>query len=179
MPVPFRNLPRARARFGLPLNRGAEAAFIAINNLLAASADVRSVTAGAVTRACARAGVTLDEVRPRCAHLYRDYLRYCLVDHHLSEEELTDLAYLAGVLGLDADVTSLVQRRLTRELYSASVDDVLADARIDADERRFLERMRDQLGIPRSIAENIESMKARQREAWSEDRPGPKRRPDV
>jgi uncharacterized membrane protein YebE (DUF533 family) len=55
---------------------------------------------------------------------------------------------------------------------------VLADARIDADERSFLEQMRDQLGIPRSIAENIEAMKARQREAWSGNPPGPKRRPD-
>jgi hypothetical protein len=163
---------------GLPLKRGTEAAFVAINNLFAAADDIRSVKADAIARACAGAGVTLDEIGPRRAHLYRDYLRYCLVDHHLSEDELARLSHLADVLGLAAQATAIVQRRVTREIYSKTVDAVLADARIDADERSFLEQMRDQLGIPRSIAENIEAMKARQREAWSGNPPGPKRRPD-
>jgi hypothetical protein len=42
------------------------------------------------------------------------------------------------------------------------VSEVLADGTIDAREREFLAALRDQLGVPELIADNIEEMKARQ-----------------
>lgn len=97
--------------------------------------------------------------------LYRDYLLHCLTDRRLSHEELADLEHLRGLFGLDADAARNVQRTVTRQLYLKSVEEMLADGTVDPDEREFLRRLREDLSIPESIADNILDVKKRQMEA--------------
>jgi hypothetical protein len=97
--------------------------------------------------------------------LYRDYLLFCLMDRRLSHEELSDLEHLRSIFGLDPAAVEVVQRNVARQLYLKSVDEVLADGTVDPEEREFLRRLRQDLSIPESIAENILEVKRQQLEA--------------
>lgn len=97
--------------------------------------------------------------------LYREYLVYCLTDRRLSTDELADLEHLRVMFGLDQAAVETVQKNVARQLYLRSVDEVLADGTVDPDEREFLLRLRQDLSIPESIAENILDVKRRQMEA--------------
>lgn len=141
-------------------------AVVEINNLFARAHTVRAITDMQITEVVHRYGIASAVQLPRDReHLYRDYLLYCLSDHHLTDEEVADLGHLKNLLRLDDQTVDLVHRRVAREVYSRSVDQVLADATVDADERQFLLRLRVHLSIPDAVAENIEEMKRRQQEA--------------
>jgi hypothetical protein len=127
---------------------------------------VRDVLASEIEAIALRYAVPLDgELRALNIAFYRDFLRHCLTDRRLTREELEDLEHLRCTLRLDADEVELTHRRIAREIYSRTVNEVLADATIDADERAFLSSLRDALGLPETVAENIEHVKARQRGA--------------
>jgi len=112
------------------------------------------------------------DIRTRFRHelesLYRDYLLFCLTDRHLSYDELSNLEHLRTLFGLDSAAAQSIQRAVARHLYLQSVDDVLADGTIDPEEREFLFRLRENLAIPASIADNILDVKQRQRRAREE-----------
>jgi hypothetical protein len=144
-----------------------------INNLFARAGAVRAVSDTEVTAVFRRHGIEAAPLPADRGQLYRDYLLYCLADHHLSAEELADLEHLRTVLRLEDDAVDLVHRRVAREVYSRSVDQVLADATVDAQEREFLLRLRVHLSIPQGVAENILEMKQRQRAAREGGRRGP------
>ena len=134
-----------------------------LEDLFGTQVRVRMVDADAVARALdghAEAAATAAAER-----VYREFLRTCLVDHRLSDEELSDLEHLRGILGLEESRVALIHRRVAREVYSRSADEVVADGRVDEEERRFLTELRDRLEIPHPIAENILEVKARQQRA--------------
>jgi hypothetical protein len=171
--APFAPLPAPTvlARF-LSRRRAREACFVAVNNLFASAQSIRAVRTEDIARVCSQWGVDRTaRLGPRRESLYREYLRYCLLDRHLTDAELEDLAHLRELLQLDVSTVTRIHRHVAREVYTHTVDEVLADAQIDPEERGFLERLRDRLGIPEIEARNIEAVKARQREA--RDAPGP------
>ena len=137
-----------------------------LEDLFGTHVRVRMVEAAAVARAL--------EGQPAAAaarageRVYREFLRTCLVDHRLSAEELSDLEHLRSILQLDEARVSLIHRGVAREVYSRSVEEVVADGRVDEEERHFLTELRDRLEIPHPIAENILDVKARQQRARSE-----------
>lgn len=100
--------------------------------------------------------------RPELLDLYRSYLIHCLRDRHLSERETGELRHLADLFGLSVANCDLIVRKVAREVYLRSVDEVLEDGAVDADERRFLGRLRAHLKIPDDVAENIEEVRGRQ-----------------
>jgi hypothetical protein len=162
---PFSELPRRpRLLRWFTRNRQEDDAFIQLNNLLARSRSVGSVSRTDVERIATQCGITVKQV-PRRGDLYRGYLAFCLMDRQLSQAELDDLAHLREILNIDAHTADLIQRRVARVVYTRSVDEVLADEQIDERERSFLAQLRGQLGIPEGIAENIEVMRNRQLEA--------------
>jgi hypothetical protein len=127
---------------------------------------VREVPASEIEAIARRHAVPLEgELRARTIGFYRDFLRHCLADRRLTNEELADLEHLRAALRLDDNLVQLTHRRIAREIYSKSVNEVLTDATIDPDERVFLMRLRDTLGVPETVAENIEHVKVRQRGA--------------
>lgn len=145
------------------MGRGSiDGAIVAINNLFAKS-GVRAIHAEDVDAVFDRYRITGPDRRARnLERFYREYLVFCLADRRLSDQELADLAHLREILRLDAETVDAIHRNVARQIYLRSVGEVLADGTIDAREREFLAALRDQLGVPDVIAENIEDMKERQ-----------------
>jgi hypothetical protein len=145
------------------MRRGSlDAAVVAINNLFAKS-GIRAVTVGDLDAVFGRFNVASTDRRARhVEQFYRDYLIFCLADRRLSDGELADLEHLREILCLDEETVDTIHRNVARQIYLRSVSEVLADGTIDAREREFLAALRDQLGVPELIADNIEEMKARQ-----------------
>lgn len=164
---PFRS---GRIRFRALLRRlhrdPVAAAADDIQALFAAAAAVRDVSAQAVQSVATRWNMPLDgPLRARTLILYRDFLRHCLEDHRLTDAEVADLEHMRSVLRLTREDADLANRQAAREAYSRSVDEVLADSTIDPQEREFLAGLRDKLGLPDPIADNIEAVKRMQRGA--------------
>jgi hypothetical protein len=173
--IPFAPRPAGPALIHRLLRRAPAAAFVEINNLLAATARVRAVPADAVLAICLRYRVDLlADLGVLCASLYRDYLRFCLRDRRLTDEEVADLAHLQDILGLGDDTVRRVHRQVAREVYSRTVEEILADAEVDSEERAFLTQVRENLRLPAGEADNILEVKSRQRSA--RDRVPKKRR---
>jgi hypothetical protein len=151
-----------------------EEAIDEVNDLFARAVHVRAVSEQDVLAIFHRFGVEIEVVaHGQRERLYRDYLYHCLADRQLSDEELWDLRHLERVLHLDTATVELMHRRVAREVYSRSVDEVLADEQVDESERRFLAQLREHLEVPSGIADNILEMKQRQRAAKSPpSRPG-------
>lgn len=172
MPVPTLSEPfrtgsiRLRAVLKRIRRDPATGAFEDILAALSSASSVRDVTAGRVIMITRSWRVDLErDLRGRTIRFYRDFLRHCLEDHLLSKDELEDLSHLRRVLRLDPADVDLAHRRVAREIYSRSVDEVLEDATMDPDEREFLSQLRVTLGISRSIADNIEAVRKLQRNA--------------
>jgi hypothetical protein len=142
-------------------------AFVELNNLFAATGDPRGITEDHVERICRGYGFDVRRTfAARCQKLYRDYLSWCLTDHHLSDDELANLAHLAALLRLDATTTTAIQHAVTRNIYLRSVEDALEDGVTSDAERAFLERLSEHLRIPPGTADNLFDMRRRQIEHW-------------
>lgn len=166
--TPFQARPQSRLDLLRQLFRRScpDAAVVEINNLLAAASNIRAISAADIAAICDRYRVTLGEsFASQTAALYRDYLFYCLADHHLTAEELGELRHLQRILALDGATVQRIHRQVTRQVYARSVDEVLADGTVDADERLFLQHLQEHLDIPEDLAESILEIKKRQRRA--------------
>lgn len=139
-----------------------ENALVELVNRLA-DGRLREITTDDVNRIGKTYGITIAQrFRVELENLYRNYMRYCLMDRKLTDEELADLAHLARLFELDAVTCAAIQRHLTRQLYFRTVSEVLADGTIDESERQFLQRLQEQLNLPAGDAENIVELRERQ-----------------
>lgn len=164
MPSPFVEKRAVRLTIVQRLMRrgSVDAALVAVNNLFA-RAGVQAVHTADLDAIFVRYRVADADRRTRqLERFYREYLLYCFADRRLSEDELADLDHLRRILGLDEEIVDAIHRNVARQVYLRSVNEVLADGTIDARERAFLAMLRAQLGVPDSIASNIEDMKERQ-----------------
>lgn len=147
------------------------AAFEEIRARLETADSVADVTEAEVRSSADAWNVRLDgPLRGHMLGFYRAFLRRSLEDHRLTDAETADLDHLRRVFRLTPDDAELASRQVARETYSRFVDQVLADQTIDPQEREFLIELRDVLGLPDPIADNIETMKRRQRRAAFERR---------
>jgi len=137
-----------------------------IEAALAGSPDISSVPAERLSEIAAQHGVEMSRLQSSCRELYRRYLEYCLVDHALSEAEVSDLGHLREILALPAEVASEVHEEVACAVYGAAVDDVLSDHRLEPEEEAFLQKIRSGLDIDPEVAERAMQAgrkKARQR----------------
>ena len=163
---PFVPLPPARPTLTQRLlrRRPRENAVVEINNLLAKE-GVRGVQRVDVQRICDEHRTSPDgPLAGRFERLYRDYLSYCLRDHHLSDQELGDLAHLQELLDIRAEAAAAIHEHVARRLYRCSVADALRDGVIDADERDFLGRLQQELALSGRAAHRILEAKLQQRQ---------------
>jgi hypothetical protein len=162
--TPFRTLPLAgRSPLQRLLDRRPrENAWIEVNNLLAETRDVRAVRPEQVARIAERYRIPLrGEFCGRLERLYRDYLLFCLADRRLTDDELCDLAHLKRIFRLSDTVVSAIHESVARQVYSHSVDEVLADGRIDPREREFLHTLQQHLALSGRVAQRIIEQKKR------------------
>lgn len=173
MPLSPTDAPPRRPFERLPLKRGTlaqrvlrrrprENAWIEVNNLLASVDEVREVRPEQVARIAESYHMPLrGEFCGRLERLYRDYLLYCLADARLSTEELSDLAHLKRILRLNDRALTQIHDAVARQVYTLTVDAVLADGRIDPAEREFLNTLQQHLAIPGTVVDSI--MQARRK----------------
>lgn len=96
------------------------------------------------------------------AAYYRDYLHQCLQDRVISDAEAEDLAHLKLILGLNDQIIDALHHEVIHAVYEASVEEVLADGRLDANEQRFLERLQYDLKLSEDIAQAIYAREAKE-----------------
>jgi len=168
MTGPFESSPGTSGGLGSRLlgrkARGAAARDIEV--MLAGSPDISTIPADRVAAIATEHGVDMSRLQSQCRDLYRRYLEYCLVDHALSEEEVSDLAHMRAILVLPDEVASEVHEEVACAVYGAAVREVLADHRLEPEEEEFLQRIRDGLDIDADTAERAMAegrRKARQR----------------
>jgi flavin-binding protein dodecin len=88
-------------------------------------------------------------------HLYRRYLAYCLEDRVLSAEENAELEHLAKLLHLGAGELAAVHDEVAHEVYGRAVREVLEDLKISPQEDAFLRRLRGDLQLSETEAEQM------------------------
>jgi len=149
------------------LGRKRTAAIREVEVLFAGCECVRDVTPDQVAEAALRHGVDLDgKYRGACRDLYRRYLKQCLDDQRLTQEERADLAHLKKVLKLNAADVATVHDEVAQAVYGQAVEQVLEDHRVDPDEADFLRELREQLELAEPVAERLyekEERRARHR----------------
>lgn len=96
------------------------------------------------------------------AGFYRDYLYQCLQDRVISDAEAEDLAHLKLILSLNDQTVDALHHEVVHAIYEASVEEVLSDGRLDADEQRFLERLQHDLTLAEDIAQAIYAREAKE-----------------
>lgn len=139
-----------------------ENAVIETNNLLARADSVRAVAPEEIDWICNAYGMDLRrDLAGRAERFYREYLLYCLQDHHLSEEEHADLQHLKRILHLAPESVAALHENVARQVYSRSLTTVLDDGRIDPEERAFLDRLQRALGLPERTVQRIEDARLR------------------
>jgi hypothetical protein len=155
MSGPFESVPRPSGGLGSRLlgRKARGAAARKLEALLAGSPQLSAVTADHVAEAVAGHGVELSRLRSQCRDLYRRYLEYCLVDHALSETEVSDLGHLRSILAIPEPIASEVHEEVSCAVYGAVIEDVLSDHRLDAEEEAFLERLRENLELDAATAD--------------------------
>lgn len=158
MAEPFGRRPAAGARvlarvFGTRARTGAIAE---IEALLGAAARVSDVGSGRIADVVSRYGVDLERrFAPARRQLYRRFLEHCLVDCALSAEESADLAHLQRLVRLDDAEAARIHDEVAVATYGGAVAQVLADQRLDPEERAFLERLGADLQLPPATAEDL------------------------
>jgi hypothetical protein len=142
--------------------RPKENAFVEINNLFA-QRPVRSVSISDIEKIAESYNVNVfKKFQVSLAGLYRDYLVQCLSDKVLTNEEIKDLLHLKHALGLNDKIITKIHGEVTESIYSKSVDEAIADGRLDPDEKAFLDKLQEELKLPQEIAQRIYSTKAKE-----------------
>ncbi len=138
-----------------------------VEQLLAQAERVGDVTPERVSQVAATHGVDLrTQLRKPRRSLYRRFLKHCLTDNALSEQENADLAHLRSILKLQNEDAVQVHDAVARFVYGKAIEQVLEDQRLDRKEEAFLKRLRDDLQIDEPLAQEMlaeGAQRARQR----------------
>lgn len=94
------------------------------------------------------------------AGFYKDYLKHCLEDKVITEDESETLAHLKLILGLNDYTVDQIHSDVVHSIYQTGVDEVLADGRLDAEEQVFLSKLQHDLIVPSELAKRIYQHKA-------------------
>lgn len=87
--------------------------------------------------------------------LLNSFISYCLWDEHLSDEEKTQLSYLAKLLNISEEY---LKNKITEEgkiIYKKKVQLVISDDRIEDSEKEELDSLEKEFNIPESDSTEI------------------------
>jgi phage FluMu protein Com len=133
-----------------------ENAIVEINNLLADAQRVQDVSVEDIRRIADAHGVDIyKKFQGEREAFYRDYLRYCLADKVLTDDELKDLSHLKCILGLSDVRASHIYTKVAESVYQKSLAEVIADSQIDSNEKVFLEKLQRDLNLPEEVVQRI------------------------
>jgi hypothetical protein len=130
-------------------------AWAALNNLLA-SKPLKEITLEEVNRICRDSKTDLyatysDQLRD----LYKEFMRHCLADHHMPDDEVAELRHLKALLVLNDNDIMQVHNELASEIYQSQTEEAVADGRLTPAEEEHLEQLAHELMLPAAIAKKI------------------------
>ena len=132
-----------------------ENALIEINNLLAEK-ELTSITVDEIQNIAAKYKVNLEgEFNSEVLVFYTNYLKSCLDDKYLSDEEIADLKHLKFILGINDREVDEIHTELAGQIYKTEVEKAIEDGMLDDDEKQLMEKLQNDLKLPTDVAEKI------------------------
>jgi len=134
-----------------------ENVIIEINNILAENeSNVLNINLDQIVEIAEKYNVNLpDKNHLLRLGLFEDYLKHCLADKKIEDQEIKELEHLKNLLFLSDDDLSNVICRETEKIYAKSVKKLVKDGEIDNTERENLEKLKSDLLIPDDMANEI------------------------
>ena len=80
--------------------------------------------------------------------LFSKYIKHCLVDEHLSQNEMDNLRALQKILSLSNTAFRDLLEKEAEETLSGAIDKALKDRKLADQEHKNLERLREELNYP-------------------------------
>ena len=137
-----------------------ENAAIAVRNLIAAAQRPSAVSASQVIETMAEHGAESPvRLQAELGGVYESYLRACLADQILTDEEAGEMSHLRAILSLSDNTLEQIHTRVGKEFYGAAVDGVMRDGVATDLEHRFLNELREKLQLAPAIAKAIYTKK--------------------
>lgn len=141
-----------------------ENALIEINNLLADNEDnLKSISVDNIASIAEKYRVfIMYEDHQLRLDLLHDYLKHCLVDKKLDQDEIDELEHLKHLLFLtEQDINNLIAKE-TEKIYSKSLKESMKDGKIDSIEKENLEKLKSDLLIPERIVKELHQENAKE-----------------
>ena len=133
-----------------------ENAVIEINNLFSESNCIKDITIEDIHSIAEKYNVKLlKEFHEDLELFYRIYLKHCLSDKKLSDDERDDLLHIKNIFNLNDKSIESIHNDIAGLIYKTSVEKVISDGRVDLDEKEFLIKLKNDLALPTNIADNI------------------------
>lgn len=139
-----------------------ENAMIEVNNLLAMhEVDITKVSVNNIITLSDKYNTDLRrKFKETRLGLFTDYLRHCLVDSKLTNNEMDELTHLRDILMLSrADVDEIIADE-TVKVYARHVRRAVSDGTFEDFEKENLEKLKAHLRIPTDVAKEIYSKSA-------------------
>ncbi len=139
-----------------------ENAFIEVNNLFATK-PLKEIKFEEIEAISSKYKVDLrKKFIVALKELYIQYLRQCLSDNILTDQELYDLNQLKNLLILKNIEVEELNNQLTSEIYKKSYNEAISDGKFEKSEEEFLDKLQKNLRLPLSIVEKISSESRKQ-----------------
>jgi len=138
-----------------------ENAIIEVHNLFSKSKYIKDITIDNIQEISESYKINLvEEFHTEMETFYTVYLKHCLSDDKLSDEEMSDLLYLKKLLNLNDKAIEKIHKEVAGLIYRENIEKVIADGRINSKEREFLEKLQCDLKLKTNIAKKIYNVTA-------------------
>lgn len=132
-----------------------ENAIIEINNLFATK-PLTTIQSTEILNISDKYKVNLPlEFPDSLLKFYETYLKECIKDSILTEDEIKDLAHLKNLLALSDLEIKKIHNQIAGEIYKKNYAEVINDGEISESERHFLSNIQKNLLLPQEIANKI------------------------
>ena len=132
-----------------------ENAVVEINNLLVTQ-KLLDVRIDDIQRIAHKYKINIKkDFRDEWFKLYKTYLKHCLTDRYLSEDELLDLRHLKSLLILTDKEISNLHNEIAADIYREEMDVALEDGKIEEHEKEFLIKLQSDLKISDELCDKI------------------------
>lgn len=135
-------------------------ALIELNNLLSSTANLNKITIEQIENIGFKYKVNIQKrYKNELNAIYTHFLKKCLMDKNISEDESKQLNQLKFLLNLDEKSIKQIHKEASIEIYNESIEEAICDGKLDEKEKEFLKILKNKLLIPDEIAKNIYSKK--------------------
>lgn len=139
-----------------------ENAIIEINNLLAEK-HLKDITVEDVLKILEKYKVGLyTKHHNGVSSLYASYLRNCLLDKKITDDEINELKHLKRILHLNDLTIEEIHNQLASEIYKAEFEKAISEGRLNDSEKDFLMKLRNDLRLSDDIVTKIRNVSTKQ-----------------